>query len=239
MSTDGTSPTSPSGPLSIVYCSDEHIAVRAPDDWLTIVVKWQQLAYGADGLISGSTPWRLSSPSVDFVAGGVGYGHVALLTTPTTRFAGGGELYAVDSVDRHHLILRRLGKLSGVGRPPGTNATINGITFEIDTLDPQIEEASFNINQQWGIGNIQIPGRDPKQLLDMRDIRALTVLTVICDRLTAQVNPSAGASATIRLRAFQAALEDVTSRVRLRWQVTDSGIIPPPDNPLRAMRIVR
>jgi hypothetical protein len=233
-----TTPVSPSPPLSVVYCTDEHIAIRAPDDFLLICPGWQQLAAGTDGFIGRDTPSVLSSPSTDFYDAGVRPGHVVLLTAPSTRFTGGGELYAIESVAEHRMTLRRLGKPAGQGKPPGMRgATLNGVVFTINTLDPQIEDASFWANTTFGI-NPQLAGRAPANVYDLRDLRDFTVLTVICRRLQAQVNPSAGSAGTIRLQVFQQELSEVRARVQLRWNPTDSGGVPPPTSPF-STRFIR
>lgn len=226
-----------SSPLSVLYCTDENIAVRVGStDWYQIVIKDQRLAYGTNGFIHSSRPWVLSCPSVRFQAAGVQRGHVVSLSSPATRFPSSGEIYAVESaLDHHHgshLTLRRLGLQTGQGQPPGAGADINGVTFDILTLGPQIENNCYLINQQYSIDPTD-PARSPDNIWDKRDLRDLTVLNVICDRLLAMITNAAGSAATVRLDVFRREESEIRSRVHLRWINTTK-----PTSPF-SMRITR
>jgi len=74
------------GLLETVYATDEHVAIRARGDFVTLCPDWQTQAAGADGVIDVLTPWTLSSATVDFAGLGVQAGNVVLLTKPTSAF---------------------------------------------------------------------------------------------------------------------------------------------------------
>jgi hypothetical protein len=141
-------PTSTAVP--VVFCTDEDIAVRAADDYVTLCPASNELAVGADGVISSGTPWTLSSGTVDFEANGVfSQGVIELkggVAPGSTKpiFGGSGRLFAVDSVLGGTATLRRPGLLSGMGQPPGSGG-VTGITFKVATYVPQIELASYDL----------------------------------------------------------------------------------------------
>jgi hypothetical protein len=229
MSTGPTVPILPpnmSGPLTYVYANDEDIAVRAGGDFILLSPRWQKLAYGTDGTIPGINSWQLTSLSATFDAAGVGPGNVVLLTQPKTRFRGSGELFGVSTLlDPTDLLLRRIGPTSP-GLPPGTFGTdLPGVEYTILTLLPQIEQASYWINQTYNILP-GVPGREPETAYDLRDIRDLTVLTVIVRRLVAEVQDTPNAAWNVKLLHYQAELSAVQSRVQIRWVAP--GEVPPP-----------
>ena len=92
--------------LAVTYATDENIAVCASGDFAMLCPDWQKLAYGVDGAFASTSPWVLTSASVDFAAAGVTSGHVVLLRKPATVFKGSGELLAVDSATDQGAVLR-------------------------------------------------------------------------------------------------------------------------------------
>ncbi len=129
-----------------VYCTDEDIAVRASGDWFLLAPAWQQMAAGTDGYFNSGSPWVLNSTAVSFTSNGVNPNQVVQLSGPKANFPGSsGQLFAIDSVSGNSVTLRRLHKDLNVGQPPAPAAGLTGVTFTINTLDPQIEEASFDI----------------------------------------------------------------------------------------------
>ena len=74
--------------------------------------------------------------------------------------------------------LRALHKDLNVGQPPAPAAGLTGVTFTINTLDPQTEEASFDIKRRFGIDEL-IVYRTSTWVYDLRDLRMATVLTVL------------------------------------------------------------
>ena len=77
-------------------------------------------------------------------------------------------LLAIDSVLGTSLTLRRLHKDLNVGQPPAPAAGLTNVTFTINTLDPQTEEASFDIKRRFGIDENIV---DRTSSLDLRPAR--------------------------------------------------------------------
>ncbi|QEH38653.1 hypothetical protein OJF2_72590 [Aquisphaera giovannonii] len=201
--------------LAVVYATDENLAVRASGDFAFLCPTWQKLAWGNDGVLAASSPWVLRSASVNLSGAGVGPGHVALLSKPTTTFKGSGELFAVDAVAGDTMTLRRLGLDSGAGQPPSPAADLSGVEFLVTTLAPQIEEASFDLNQRLSIDPL-VPGRTPGDLRDLRDLRQACVLTVLTRRYAAEVRGSQGDFA-LKLAETKQELGEILARLQLRW----------------------
>jgi hypothetical protein len=198
-----------------VYATDEDIAVRAGGDFVTLCPHWQQMAYGVDGLFASNAPWVLSSASVNFQANGVAPNQVVQLTSPKSQYAGSGQLLAIDSVSGSSLTLRRLHKDLNVGQPPAPMAGLSGVTFTINTLDPQTEEASFDLKRRFGIDEL-IVDRTSAWIYDLRDLRIATVLTVLHDRYTTEARGDRGDFAH-KLNLIKSQLNDVLDRVQVRW----------------------
>jgi hypothetical protein len=200
-----------------VYATDEDIAVRAGGDFVTLCPAWQCMASGVDGSFA-SNGWVLTS-AVNFTTNNVMPNQVVRLSggTPKGSFPGGGQLLAIDSVSGNTIVLRRLHKDLNIGNPPAPAGGLTAVTFTINTLDPQTEEASFDIKRQFAIDESD-SSRSSTSLFDQRDLRLATVLTVLLDRYTAENRTEKGDfSAKIKLIGVQ--LEVVTNRVQLRWGV--------------------
>jgi hypothetical protein len=205
----------PPAQLTTVYATDESIAIRASGDFSILCPDWQKLAYGNDGVFAAGSPWVLTSPSVIFNAAGVTSQHVVLLKKPSTAFKGGGELLAVDSAVGGSITLRRLGANLNQGQPPAPAAGLSGVEFLIATLDPQIEEASFDLNRRHAI-DPNIGGRTPGNLYDLRDLRQACVLTVLAQRYAAETRGDHGDFA-LKLTGVKQELSEVLARIQLRW----------------------
>ena len=89
------------------------------------------------------------------------------------------------------MTLRRLGLNSGTGQPPVPASDLTGIEFLVTTLDPQTEEASFDLNRRLSIDPL-VTGRTPADLYDLRDLRQACVLTVLARRYAAEVRGNQG-----------------------------------------------
>jgi hypothetical protein len=200
---------------SPVYCTDEDIAVRAGGDWYLLCPAWQQMATGNDGVFNPNQPWILTSASVDFNANGVQPNQVVNLSGPKANFPGGGQFLAVDSVAPNQITLRRLHKDLNVGMPPASLAGLVGVTFMINTLDPQIEEASFDLKRRFGIDE-NIAYRASTWVYDERDLRMATVLMVLKDRYTAELRTDRGDWAQ-KIGLIRSQLDQVLDRVQIRW----------------------
>jgi hypothetical protein len=201
--------------LTTVYATDENIAIRAGGDFAPLCPTWQKLAAGSDGSFAAGSPWVLYSPTVDFEAAGVQAQHVALLRKPTTAFRGSGEFLAVDGAAANTITLRRLGAAPGQGQPPAPAAGLQGVDFFIATFDPQIEEASFDLNRRLAIDPL-VAGRTPADLYDLRDLRQACVLTVLSQRYAAETRGPQGDFA-LKLAEARQELGEVLARLQLRW----------------------
>ena len=201
--------------LAVVYAADENLAVRAGADFAMLCPDWQKLAAGTDGVFAAGSPWTLSCPGVNFTAAGVAAGHVIMLRKPATVFKGSGELLAVDSVSGSNVTLRRLGSNSGLGQPPAPAAGLTAVDFQIATLDPQIDEASFELNRRFAI-DPKISGRTPSDVYDLRDLRQACVLSVLAQRYAAETRGSQGDFA-LKLTQVKQELTEVLARLQIRW----------------------
>jgi len=200
-----------------VYATDEDIAVRAGGDWFLLAPSWQQMAAGTDGYFSPASPWVLRSTATNFGSNGVSHNQVVQLSSPKANFPGGGQLLAIDSVstDGTSLTLRRLHKDLSVGQPPAPAAGLTGVTFTINTLDPQTEEASFDIKRRFGIDET-IAYRSSTWVFDLRDLRMATVLTVLKDRYMAETRTERG-DWSMKINLVRSQLDQVLDRVQVRW----------------------
>ncbi|MHB8359810.1 MAG: hypothetical protein ACYDCP_09995 [Thermoplasmataceae archaeon] len=200
---------------SPVYATDEDIAVRAGGDYVTLCPPWQQMASGADGAFTSAAPWVLTSTATNFAANAVQPNQVVWLSQPKANFPGGGALFAIDSVSGTSLVLRRLHKDLNVGQAPVGGANVSGITFAINTLDPQTEEASFDIKRRFGIDET-IVDRTSAWVFDLRDLRMATVLTVLQARYTQEARTDKGDFAR-KINLIKGELQQVLDRVQIRW----------------------
>lgn len=229
-------------PLTTVYATSEDVAVRAAGDFLKLVPKDQVLASGTDGTLSASDPWVLTSVAVDFFGNGVRPGDVVALsgTRSTPAAAKFGQendptLFAVDAVTGHALTLRRKGMPAGVGQPPG-DIDLAGVRFEVLTLFPQIERASYQeINERYAI-DPSLSWRAPGDLYDARQLRDVTVLAVLEALYADQARQGDDVYAKKAMMAH-GKLDSEISRMSLRWQAALSGD-QPTSSPF-SMRMVR
>jgi hypothetical protein len=198
-----------------VYATDEDIAVRAGGDFITLCPPWQQMAAGTDGFFNSGSPWVFNSTATNFQSNNVAPNQVVWLSAPKSQYPGSGQLLAIDSVSGTSLVLRRLHKDLNVGNPPAPAAGLTGITFAINTLDPQTEEASFDIKRRFAIDE-NIIARASSWIYDLRDLRIATVLTVLYDRYTSETRTDRGDFA-IKIQRIRQQLDDVMARVQVRW----------------------
>jgi hypothetical protein len=191
--------------------------VKASGDFVTLAPAWQCMAKGSDGVFASGMPWVLSSASVNFGANGVNPNQVVSLTGPKSQYPGGGDLLAIDSVstDGTAITLRRPHKDLNVGMPPAPAAGLTGVAFTITTFDPQIEEASFDIKRRFGIDE-NITFRDSSWIYDLRDLRMLTILTVLYDRYTAELRSDRG-DWVRKMGHIRNLRDEIYDRVQVRW----------------------
>jgi hypothetical protein len=199
--------------LASVYCTDEDIALRCLGDYPALCPDHQKLAAGTDGVFLSADRWKLTSATVDFTAAGVHAGNVVQLTAPRAQFRNDGELFIVESVGSDGAAtLRRLGKGAGVGQPPAPAAGLTGVAFEVLTLDPQIEQATYEIQQWMGV-DTTYPDRTP---YDPRSLNLLCVLWVL-QRMYALQARKREEDFGLKLEQIKEELEDLKGRLSIRW----------------------
>lgn len=220
-----------------VYATDEDIAVRAGADFATLCPSWQQMAKGADGFFSVGMPWNLHSTITNFGTNGVKPNQVVWLTAPAPNFPGGGALLAIDSVstDGTYLTLRRLHKDLNVGQAPAPLNGLTNVAFTINTLDPQTEEASFDLKRRFAIDE-NIVDRTSSWIYDLRDLRMATVLQVLLARYISDARSDKGDWAR-KIVLLKTELSNVLDRVEVRWG--PFGTSEPPTNAAFGMRVIR
>lgn len=201
-----------------VYCSDEDVLVHAGGDFALLCPPWQQMAAGSDGAFAPGVPWVLTSASVDFQANGVNPNQVIWLTAPKSQYPGGGHFLAIDSVSGNSLTLRRPYKDLGIGQPPAPAAGLTGVCFTVNTLDPQIAEASYDLKQRYAIddladGNLS---RSSSWIYDLQVLRVATVYSVLVERYTQETRTDRGDFEKKVVR-FRQKLDDALARVQVRW----------------------
>lgn len=201
-----------------VYCSDEDILVHAGGDFAVLCPPWQQMAAGGDGAFSPGAPWVLTSASVDFQANGVGPNQVVWLTAPKSQFPGGGHLLAIDEVSGNSLTLRRPYKGPGVGQPPAPAVGLTGVSFAVNTLDPQIAEASYDIKQRFAIDDLAAASlaRSSTWIYDLQVLRVATVYSVLLERYTQETRTEHG-DFDKKVARFRQKLDDALARIQIRW----------------------
>jgi hypothetical protein len=201
-----------------VYCSDEDLLVHASGDFAVLCPPWQQMAYGTDGAFASGSPWVLTSASVNFTSNGVNPNQVVWLTTPKSQYPGGGAFLAVDSTSGGSITLRRPYKDLNVGQPPAPAAGLTGVTFAINTLDPQIAEATYDLKQRYMIDdNPQVGNlRASSWIYDLQVLRVATVYSVLYERYCQEARTDRG-DFKEKIVRYRQKLNDAISRVEVRW----------------------
>jgi hypothetical protein len=212
---------------SIVYATDEDVALRASADFAILCPRDQCLAYGNDGGFEPGDPWTLRSPSVDFQANGLAPGHLVRLTQPVSQYKPPGEAFAVVAVAPNAVTLRRKGQPVGVGQTAGTAGGLAGVEFTATTLGPQIARASYDLNRRYGIDDL-IAGRRPCDLFDPQEVREATVLTVLYRQYLEMSRGSAEQSDTLssKARIYKQELDDILARAVVHWLSGPGGSSP-------------
>lgn len=158
------------------YCTDEDILIETPDFGQLVPVDAYD-AFGTDGFITTDRPWTLQSSIVDFQALKARPGTIMHLTKAQVFGDDPGEAFAVDSVEAFALNLRRVGKPTGEGDPPGDGVTeISAIGFAIRTLYAQIVKATREIDEDLGL--LDYLTDDPGRQLSPPDLALLTDLCI-------------------------------------------------------------
>lgn len=221
--------------LAITYATDEDIAIRCTSDFDKLAPADQAQASGVDGAINAAG-WNLTAASVEsWGAMGVAEGMVVQLKLPKPGASPVQylpmQLLVVDQVDvpSGTLVLRRKGLASGVGMPPGQAGGTAGASYLIATLKPQIDNACFDLNHRFGV-DPAVPGRTPQQFYDVREVNAVTALTVLRDQY-ADMARSAGKDAAdtfwVKSRRAGAQLDECLDRLIVHWMnTTGFGVAP-------------
>lgn len=137
---------------TIVYISDEMIAIEAAADYVALTQKASLLAKGEDGYFAPDAQWVLNSASIDFQGQGVKAQNVVSFSGPTVAFPGSGPyLYAVDSTSGTSCTLRLLGGTLNYGQPPAPAAGLSEVKFSIPSLFAQIDQACYRIKSRFAI----------------------------------------------------------------------------------------
>lgn len=209
------------------YCSDEDVLVHAGGDFATLCPPWQQMAGGADGAFIPDAPWVLTSASVNFQTNGVAPNQVVWLTAPRANFPGGGHFLAIDSVAGNAITLRRPYKDLNIGQPPAPPGGLTGVAFAINTLDPQIAEASYDIKQRFAVNDDPIVGtqRASTWIYDLQVLRVATIYTVLLERYTQETRTDRGDFEKKVIR-FRQKLDDALARVQIRWGIFGASMEP-------------
>jgi hypothetical protein len=210
-----------------VFATDEDVLVRAGGDWATLCPPWQSMAAGSDGAFANGAPWVLTSASVNFQTNGVTANQVVWLTSPKSQYPGGGQFLAIDSVSAGTVTLRRPHKDLNVGQPPAPSAGLTSVVFAINTLDPQIEEASYDLKRRFTIddttgGNFS---RSSSWVYDPRELRIATVLTVLLDRYSQETRTERG-DFSAKIARIRQQLDDVLARIQVRWGPLGNSAAP-------------
>lgn len=201
-----------------VYCTDEDILVHAGGDFALLCPVWQQMAAGTDGVFAPGIPWVLTSASMNFQANGVNPNQVVWLTAPKSQYPGGGIFMAIDSASANTITLRRPYQNLNVGMPPAPAAGLTGVAFAINTLDPQIEEASYDLKQRFAIDDNPLVGeyRSSSWIYDLQVLRVATVYAVLFERYTQETRTERG-DFEKKVARFRQKLDDALARVQVRW----------------------
>ena len=204
---------------SLLYATDEDIALRASADYTLLWPNDQKIAAGSDGMFLASAPWTLSSSSCDFQAQGVVPGQLVQLERPGSGLRPGGEGFVVNSVSPGAVTLRRKGQPAGVGQPPATATGLAGVEFVILTFGPQIALATDDLNRRFGITVGSVVGRNAAELADPSELRDATVLTVLYRQYLDMSRELSSPTDTFAAKAqlVKAELDDRLDRLTLHW----------------------
>jgi hypothetical protein len=210
--------------LATVYATDADAFVWAGYDFLTICPRHQLLAQATDGAFTAGG-FTLTSVSAGFVVAGVKTGMVCQLTDPKSTLPGNvADFLEVDSLTATTLVLKRVHMATGQGKPPYSAITAN-VSYKIATLYPQIEEASYDLNERFGLNR---EGRGPSELDDLRQLRRACLSIVLRDaysqaaRMLGQPTDDFSAKAD----RYDRMASDMLAKLSLRWAPENSSYPP-------------
>ena len=116
-------------------------------------------------------------------------GHLALAAQKPVSRRRGAPRDRLSSWDDGHAAAAAQGPERGPAA--GALAGLTNVTFTINTLDPQTEEASFDIKRRFGVDE-NIVDRGSSWIYDLRDLRMATVLSVLLARYTQEARGDKG-----------------------------------------------
>lgn len=220
------------GLLPTLYCTDEHIAVRCGPDFTSIQPDSQLLALGNDGTFTSSDAWTMTSASNNFdhqlppvwwqepsaAVGSVGY--ICWLRKPQSAFPAGGQLFGISKTNGTSLQLRRIGMAANAGQAPAPSTGLTAVSFQIATFRPQIEEASYQLNQRYKI-DASIVTRDPTNIADIRVLRRTCVAMVLLDRYSDASRAGTG-DYGYKVGIIKQEIEDLRAMLTIRWGLSTS-----------------
>ncbi len=216
---------------TIVYATDEDIALRASADYPLLCPRDQKVAAGGDGVFAPSVPWTLTSATVDFQARGAAPGQVVQLEKAGSGLRPGGEGFVVTATAPGSVTLRRKGQPAGAGEPPSPAAGLAGVAFSASTLAPQIALATDDLNRRFGIMAGPSSVRTVAELADPRELRDAAVLTVLHRQyldMSREVGETKDTFAA-KAQVVRAELDDLLARLTLHWNrsTLDADLVPP------------
>lgn len=226
---------------SPAFATDEQVAILARRDFVLLCPEWQSMAKGTDGAFADGAPWVLTSDSADFQAQGVGPQNIVVLSGPKGIYRGDGLLYAVESVSGNAATLRVVGMPVGVGQPPAPTSGLTGVSFEMPTLQPQIDEATYAIKRRFAIDeNIFFRSSDwayQGAEDDYRTFREACCWATLADAYAMETRDESNAGDFARKAKLAAARRDAAiERIQVRWGPLGNSS-PPTD--IFAARICR
>jgi len=219
-------------PPGLVFCTDEDIAGQCPGDFMTLCPAWQQIASGSDGAFLSTDPWTLTT-AVNLGAQGLAVGHVVALRGGSVTgsspgrpyFSGAGNLYGVAAVTSEGVTLRQLGQPAGLGAAPAPAAGLTGVTFTVNTLAPQIVNATLDAKNEFGIDDNIFMQSTPRLYDPNGELLRYTVLKVLVDQYTNEARSDKGDYA-LKVKVYGAQLANVHRRLTARWIPLATGDVP-------------
>jgi hypothetical protein len=95
---------------------------------------------------------------------------------------------------------------------------LTGVAFAINTLDPQIAEASYDLKQRYAIDDLSggNSARSSSWVYDLQVLRVATVYSVLLERYTQETRTERGDFEKKVVR-YRQKLDDALARVQVRW----------------------
>lgn len=206
-----------------LYATDEDIAIRASADFALLCPRDQKLASGNDGMFTIQDRWTLVSPTVDFQAFGLKFGHVVLLPQHSGGFKLPEEIFAVERSASNAVTLRRKGQEPGFGQPAGPPNGLAQVEFGSATLGPQIASAGDELDRRYGVNDL-VTGRRHCDQFDPREVREAAVLIVLHRQYLELSRGDEGKGDTYAAKAqlYKRELDDLLARTVVRWMTAPS-----------------